>query len=164
MLVVRFKFTCHERLKLAIKSLGGKWDDLCNGWIFDVYKSPELLRILAQEAIQHTKFEITLPKTYLDTPPRNNAMYGKYASLVKKVNRDEDLLLEQVERYAKRRPLDENEHLPNAFHLFKEEPKKTLPELQYHIELGFYNQFKEIDRLRKEIEQLHKELLDLEKR
>lgn len=163
MIVVKLKFTLRPEHKDAFKSLGARWDALCNGWIFDASKAHHIQQILSSERLQHTNFEITLPKTYLDTPPRNNAMYGKYASLVKKVNKDEDSLLEQIERYAKRRPLDEKEHLPNSFHLFKEEPKKTLPELQYHIELGFYNQFKEIDRLRKEIELLHKELLELEK-
>lgn len=160
-IVVKFKGSLEETHKMAIKSLGGIWDDLFMAWNLPLEAYDTLCRILKEIGKIYDKREVILPKTYVHQSKRSIAMYGKYAAILKKLIHEETRLLIDIERYeCKRLRTDER---PRAFHFFQEKPvREGLSEMSYLIENTFYLKWKELADIRKEINQLHEELKALD--
>lgn len=163
-ILVKFKGALEETHKMALKALNGSWDELFSAWSFPIESYDSLGRVLKEMGRPHHKHEYLLPKTYVQRPKRSNAMYGKYATLLKKVTIEETRLIGDIERYeGKRLPSKDEDQRRRAYHFFQEEPhREGMSEIQYQVENAFYLKWKELAALRREINELHEELKALD--
>ena len=165
-IILKTKGQLCPNVKIAIKSIGGYWDDLFDGYSLPMESSIHIARLMSEASITYEAREFNLPKEHVNQKAGERYMYGKYASLTKKLIHDEMRLMKEIiehEKNTERLGIDQNgsriKELPWSFSMYEDAPKiEGRPYSAYLVEQQFHSRLLELKKLRKEIAQIDAEL------
>lgn len=151
-----------DHVKMLLKSFGGYWDDLFDGWSLPIDCAQRIQAIIRDCGITVEIKEVNLPESHVKERGKDRVMYGKYATLLKKIQNDERALCIDIAKYQKntKPPPDKEDDRP--MFPYKKPSPEGKNETAFMIENEFYRRYSEICLLRQEINQIHRELLEHE--
>lgn len=166
-IILKIKGALCPNIKLALKSIGGYWDDLFDAYSLPMESSIHIVPLMKESGIAYEVKEFNLPKEHVNQKAGERYMYGKYASLTKKLIHDEMKLMKDIldhERTTSRTVgIGENGSpiydLPWSFSMYEDEPKSEgRPYSAHLIEKQFHTRLLELKKLRKELAEMDAEL------
>lgn len=156
-IVLKTSMKLSDNVKAALKEIGTFWDDLFDAWVTPIEES-ESLRLIAQEnGIKGQFREFPLPDEHLNQPKKDRAMYGKYSTLLERINREEAKLYSDIQIF-------EMSRTKRSQYLYEEaEPtREGKTHTEWLVEKGFWKKIMELRKLREEIIQVQNELKAIE--
>ncbi len=166
-IILKTKGAFPPEIKSAIKAIGGYWDDLFDGYSLPMESSIHIARLMDEISVAYEAKEFNLPKEHVNQKAGERYMYGKYATLTKKLIHDEMRLMKEILEHEKNTQrfsgIGENgsqiKDLPWSFSMYEDEPKSEGRLYSaYLIEKQFHERLLELKKLRKELAQIDAEL------